>query len=297
MFAKQIGIDLGTANVIVYVRGKGIVLTEPSVVALAHEDGSPRPRIVAVGEEARLMLGRTPGNITAQKPMRDGVIADYVITEFGGIRFPIETGGGPKLAVSVGEKGTYWCHIRVTGTPGHASMPFKTDNALVKAAEVVRRLHVYRPTTEIHDVWRKFVEAMGFEPELEKLGFSKVEIQDALKEGYLATLARFGLGANALATFEPHLEKGAITDANKREALAKFTDALAAHPNAGEDWLKSAALHKAYFREGTYEQAILGAAVGQVLQQKRPGRPRGWAKLSATPARPAREASAADAPA
>ena len=82
MFTKQIGIDLGTANVIVYVRGKGIVLTEPSVVALAHDDGSPRPRIVAVGEEARLMLGRTPGNITAQKPMRDGVIADYVITEY-----------------------------------------------------------------------------------------------------------------------------------------------------------------------------------------------------------------------
>ncbi|HET7699293.1 MAG TPA: rod shape-determining protein [Candidatus Limnocylindria bacterium] len=82
MFAKQIGIDLGTANVIVYVKGKGIVLTEPSVVALAHDGGTNRPRIVAVGEEARLMLGRTPGNITAQKPMRDGVIADYVITEY-----------------------------------------------------------------------------------------------------------------------------------------------------------------------------------------------------------------------
>ena len=82
MFARQVGIDLGTANVIVYVRGKGIVLTEPSVVALAHEDGSTRPRIVAVGEEARLMLGRTPGTITALRPMRDGVIADYVITEY-----------------------------------------------------------------------------------------------------------------------------------------------------------------------------------------------------------------------
>src|SRR5688500_561152 len=81
MFTKQIGIDLGTANVIVYVRGKGIVLTEPSVVALAHEEGSTRPRIVAVGEEARLMLGRTPGNITAMQPMRDGGIADFVITE------------------------------------------------------------------------------------------------------------------------------------------------------------------------------------------------------------------------
>ena len=81
MFSRQIGIDLGTANVIVYVRGKGIVLTEPSVVALAKEEGSNRPRIVAIGEEARLMLGRTPGTITALRPMRDGVIADYVITE------------------------------------------------------------------------------------------------------------------------------------------------------------------------------------------------------------------------
>src|SRR6185295_238694 len=81
MFARQIGIDLGTANVIVYVRGKGIVLTEPSVVAIAHDDNGNRPRIVAVGEEARMMLGRTPGTITALRPMRDGVIADYVITE------------------------------------------------------------------------------------------------------------------------------------------------------------------------------------------------------------------------
>ena len=82
MFSKQIGIDLGTANVIVYVRGKGIVLTEPSVVAIAQgDDPKGTPRIVAVGEEARLMIGRTPGSITALKPMRDGVIADYVITE------------------------------------------------------------------------------------------------------------------------------------------------------------------------------------------------------------------------
>jgi rod shape-determining protein MreB and related proteins len=81
VFARQIGIDLGTANVIVYVRGKGIVLTEPSVVALAQDSATNRPRIVAVGEEVRMMLGRTPGNITALRPMRDGVIADYVITE------------------------------------------------------------------------------------------------------------------------------------------------------------------------------------------------------------------------
>ena len=72
----KIGIDLGTANVLVYVKGKGIVITEPSVVAVSDDN-----RIVAVGEEAREMIGRTPGNITAIRPMKDGVIADYVITE------------------------------------------------------------------------------------------------------------------------------------------------------------------------------------------------------------------------
>ena len=72
----KIGIDLGTANVIVYVKGKGIVITEPSVVAVGEDN-----RIVAVGEEAREMIGRTPANIQAIRPMKDGVIADYVITE------------------------------------------------------------------------------------------------------------------------------------------------------------------------------------------------------------------------
>jgi rod shape-determining protein MreB and related proteins len=77
MFEKQIGIDLGTANVLVYMKGKGVVLNEPSVVAISNTEN----RIVAVGNEARGMLGRTPGNISVTRPMRDGVIADYVITE------------------------------------------------------------------------------------------------------------------------------------------------------------------------------------------------------------------------
>jgi len=72
----KIGIDLGTANVLVYVQGKGIVIQEPSVVAVSDDN-----RIVAIGDEAREMIGRTPGNITAIRPMKDGVIADYVITE------------------------------------------------------------------------------------------------------------------------------------------------------------------------------------------------------------------------
>lgn len=72
----KIGIDLGTANVLVYVKGKGVVIREPSVVAVSEDNV-----IVAVGEEAREMIGRTPGTISAIRPMKDGVIADYVITE------------------------------------------------------------------------------------------------------------------------------------------------------------------------------------------------------------------------
>ena len=74
--SKDIGIDLGTANTLVYVKGKGIALREPSVVAINKDSG----QIVAVGSDARNMIGRTPGNIVAIRPMKDGVIADYDIT-------------------------------------------------------------------------------------------------------------------------------------------------------------------------------------------------------------------------
>ncbi len=77
MLSKRIGIDLGTANTLVYLVGKGIVLNEPTVVAVTAEEN----RVVAVGREAKEMLGRTPGNIVAMRPLRDGVIADYTITE------------------------------------------------------------------------------------------------------------------------------------------------------------------------------------------------------------------------
>lgn len=76
-FSKRVGIDLGTANSLVYLAGTGIVLNEPTVVAISTDDN----RVLAVGNEAKEMLGRTPGNISASRPMKDGVIADYVITE------------------------------------------------------------------------------------------------------------------------------------------------------------------------------------------------------------------------
>lgn len=79
-FSSDLAIDLGTANTLVYVRGKGIVLNEPSVVAV-KKDNKGTSKVLAVGNEAKRMLGRTPGNIVAIRPMKDGVIADFEITE------------------------------------------------------------------------------------------------------------------------------------------------------------------------------------------------------------------------
>ena len=80
LFSNDLAIDLGTANTLVYMKGKGIVLHEPSVVAIKKE-GKGANKVLAVGREAKMMLGRTPGNIVAIRPMKDGVIADFEITE------------------------------------------------------------------------------------------------------------------------------------------------------------------------------------------------------------------------
>ena len=79
-FSNDLAIDLGTANTLVYVRGKGIVLCEPSVVAVRKDERGAK-RILAVGKDAKMMLGKTPGNIVAIRPMQDGVIADFEVTE------------------------------------------------------------------------------------------------------------------------------------------------------------------------------------------------------------------------
>jgi rod shape-determining protein MreB and related proteins len=79
LFSSDMAIDLGTANTLVYIKGKGIVLNEPSVVAYHFKDG--KKRVLAVGEEAKMMLGRTPGSIQAIRPLRDGVIADFDVAE------------------------------------------------------------------------------------------------------------------------------------------------------------------------------------------------------------------------
>ncbi len=80
-FSHDLAIDLGTANTLVYVRGKGLVCSEPSVVAVTQDRGGRGERVLSVGHEAKQMLGRTPAGIRAVRPIKDGVIADFEITE------------------------------------------------------------------------------------------------------------------------------------------------------------------------------------------------------------------------
>lgn len=172
------------------VWGRGAVdmlnLTASMAVAtkrLATSGFRPRGTLIYLAVADEEALG-TYGAAHLVESERDAVTADYVITESGGI--PIPSPGGIKLPVIVGEKGTWWCTLRVRGTAGHASQPFRTDNALVTAAEVVRRIAEFKPPTVLHDVWRRFVESVGYPPEftaplLQEDGF--VEMCDALPLG------------------------------------------------------------------------------------------------------------------
>jgi acetylornithine deacetylase/succinyl-diaminopimelate desuccinylase-like protein len=92
----------------------------------------------------------------------DDVKTDYLLTEFGGMRVPI--GSGHKLAVLTGEKGSQWTRLRVRGTPGHGSMPYRSDNAVVKAGEVITRIGRYHAPARLDGLWRSFVDALGLSP-------------------------------------------------------------------------------------------------------------------------------------
>ena len=150
--------------------GRGAVdmlnLTASMAVAFRHLASTgfrPRGSLVYLAVADEEALG-THGAafLTSRHP--DAVRADYVITESGGI--PIPTPAGIRIPVIVGEKGAFWCRIVVSGTPGHASQPLRTDNALVKAAEVVRRIDAYRPRARIEESWRRFVAALGLPPDV-----------------------------------------------------------------------------------------------------------------------------------
>jgi acetylornithine deacetylase/succinyl-diaminopimelate desuccinylase-like protein len=139
----------------------------------------------------------------------DAVKTDYVVTESGGFRMPLPTSSGPKLPIMVGEKGTYWCRIRVRGTPGHGSMPFRTDNALLKAAEVVRRIGEYQAETNVHEVWNKFLDEADIHSEMTAMLREPANIRAFCESTDDLGIARM-IHAATHTTFAPTVIRGGV---------------------------------------------------------------------------------------
>ena len=136
----------------------------------------------------------------------EAIDADYVLTELGGWS-SVDDHGHRRITVNVGEKGIAWRRLRVHGTPGHGSMPYGTDNALVKAAEVVRRLAEFRPATQITDIWRAQVDAMAIAPEHKAVLVDPARVWDALA-AMPPTMAK-GCHAMTHTTISPNVVHGA----------------------------------------------------------------------------------------
>ena len=150
--------------------GRGAVdmlnLTSTMAVAFAHLARSgfaPRGTLLYLAVADEEALGTWGAKYLVEHEL-DAMRADYVITESGGYQVP--TKAGVRLPVMVEEKGTYWSNITVHGTPSHASQAYRTDNALVTAAEIVRRIAEYRPEVQIGGTWRRYVEGLGLPSEL-----------------------------------------------------------------------------------------------------------------------------------
>jgi acetylornithine deacetylase/succinyl-diaminopimelate desuccinylase-like protein len=169
-----------------FVWGRGAVdmlnITASQAVAvrrLAESGFRPKGTLIYLAVADEEALGTCGAHWLVEHEL-DHVRADYVITESGGYQMP--GADGVRLPVLTAEKGTFWSKLRVRGTPGHGSQPFRTDNALVTAAEVVRRISDFAPQAQIGDVWRRFVEGMGYPPELRHALLDPAELPGALAE-------------------------------------------------------------------------------------------------------------------
>ncbi len=194
---------------VVWGRGATDMLNITATMAVAMKrlaTSGFRPRgsltYLAVADEE---AGGTYGASYLTQEKWESVRADYVITESGGV--PIPARSGIKLPVTVGEKGVNWRRLVVKGTPGHGSMPFRTDNALVTAAEVVRRVATYQPKARILEEWRRYVAELELAPELEAALTDPDRVLEAV--GHLEPL---GLARVAHActhtTFSPNVVQG-----------------------------------------------------------------------------------------
>jgi acetylornithine deacetylase/succinyl-diaminopimelate desuccinylase-like protein len=199
------------------VWGRGAVdmlnLTASMAVAfkdLAERGVRPRGDLIyfAVADEE---AGSAHGARWVADHHPDSIRCDYLLTESGGLHDGSPE--APAIGVTVGEKGVAWRRLRVHGTPGHGSMPFRIDNALVKAAAVVQRLSEYRPAPRFHELWPARVESMGLPPELKEALLDPARIDAALD-----ALPNVGAAAHLHActhtTFSPNLIDGGVMKAN-----------------------------------------------------------------------------------
>jgi acetylornithine deacetylase/succinyl-diaminopimelate desuccinylase-like protein len=176
------------------VWGRGAVdmlnLTSSMAVAvrkLADKGFRPNGDLVFIAVADEEALG-THGAAWLTEHLADQVATDYLVTEAGG--FPMPGPGGVRLPVITGEKGVFWCTLRVRGTPGHGSQPLRTDNAVVKAAAVVQRLAEHQVPAELHDAWRRFVQGIGLPPEVTEALLDPQKIEDFCREFPAVGLAR-----------------------------------------------------------------------------------------------------------
>ena len=173
-----------------------------AVKKLLREGWKPKGTLVFSGMADEEALGTWGAKYLVDNKW-DDVKADAVLTESGEPPLPIPTKGGPKAIMVVGEKGSHWVGLKVNGTPGHGSIPYKTDNALVKAAEVVKRIANYQPKLHLDGAWREFVTAMQFEEPLASGLLSEAGFRDTL-DGVPVGIARL-FDASAHTTFSPNI--------------------------------------------------------------------------------------------
>ncbi len=195
------------------VWGRGAVdmlnLTSSMAVAFRHIARSgfrPKGDLVYFGvadEEA----GGTYGAKWMMENHWDAMAADYVLTEFGGL--PTATPDGKKITMAAGEKGLGWRRLTIKGTPGHGSMPFGADNALIKAAEVVRRLADYRPAAKLTEMWQHQVSTLTLDDDTKAALLDPESVWDAIAGLDSPALARH-LHACSHTTFSPNVMHGGI---------------------------------------------------------------------------------------
>ena len=136
----------------------------------------------------------------------DDVKADFLVTEFGGTRLPID--GAPKLPIMTAEEGSQWTRLRVKGTPGHGSMPYQADNALIKASEVITKIGRYKAPLRLHDLWKRFIEGLDL-PAASRVALMNAATFDVeLDRGPAGTAPMFYAATRT--TFSPNMARSGV---------------------------------------------------------------------------------------